>query len=74
MGEEVKVIAVEIENGATLIQVDFEVGGKKDRMFIETSSILKALNNFIYKSYDKEIEKMGFELEDHETYKNPNLL
>lgn len=74
MGEEVKIIDVQAENGGTLIQVDFEVGGKKDRMFIEIAVIFKALNNYLYEQHDSVMLKMGMELIDPDNYKNPNLL
>jgi len=74
MGEEVKILRVEAENGGTLIQVDFETRGIKDRMFISTSEILKALNNYLYERQDKEMIANGAELIDPENYKNPNLL
>lgn len=74
MGNEVKVLDVQVENGGTLIQVDFEADGKKDRMFIPLSQILIAINNQAYQAYDRKMLDMGFELEDPENYKNPNLL
>ena len=74
MGKEIKVLQVEAENGGTLIQVDFEVENKKDRMFIEVSDIFKALNNCLYQKQDDEMIKLGAELLDPENYKNPNLL
>lgn len=74
MGEEVKVLDVQSENCGTLIQVDFEVGGKKDRMFIDIKDIFRALNNYLYLAEDKRMIEMGAELIDPENYKNPNLL
>lgn len=74
MGEEIKVIDVQLENDGTLLQVDFEVGEKKDRMFINIRDVYKAMNNYAYLKHDKTLLDMGFELEDPENYKNPNLL
>lgn len=74
MGEEVKIKDVQVENDATLLQVDFEVGGKGDRMFIQMRDVYKALNNYAYLKNDKTLLEMGGELIDSENYKNPNLI
>jgi hypothetical protein len=74
MGEEVKIIAVQAENDGTLIQVDFYVNGRGDRMFLPIRDVFKALNNYAYLKLDKTMLDMGFELEDPENYKNPNLI
>lgn len=74
MGEEIKIIRVEAENGGTLIQVDISYSKGNERLFIEVKDIFKALNNYLYESYDKALLNQGFELEDPKNYKNPNLL
>ena len=74
MGEAIKIIDVQAENDATLIQVDFEVGGKRGRMFIEVRQIYRALNNYAYLKHDKTMLEMGAELIDPVNYKNPNLI
>ncbi len=70
MGEDINIKAVEAENNGTLIQVDTDKG----RMFIEIRDIFRALNNYLYLQHDEALKTMGFELEDPENYKNPNLL
>lgn len=74
MGEEIKILDVRAENGGTLIQVDIASSKGKDRLFINTKDIFKALNNYIYETFDKEMIKGGAELVDPENYKNPNLI
>lgn len=74
MGEEVEIVKVIAENGGTVIQVDIKTSTYSDRLFINTRDIFKALNNLIYLQHDKELLKMGFELEDPENYKNANLI
>lgn len=74
MGEEVKVLNVDIENNGTLLEIDFKVGDKKDRMFVEMREVYKALNNYAYANHEKAMLAMGYELEDPENYQNPNLI
>lgn len=74
MGKEIKIIDVQAENGGTLIQVDFATEDSSARMFIPIKDILRALNNYLQLAQDDVMLKQGFELEDPENYKNPNLL
>jgi hypothetical protein len=74
MGEEVKVLSVDIENDGTLLQVDFKVGDKKDRMFVSMRDVYKALNNYAYAKHEQTMLANGFELEDPENYQNPNFI
>lgn len=70
MGDNIIIQDVQIENDGTLLQVDTDKG----RMFIEMKLVYKALNNYAYLKYDESLKSMGFELEDPENYKNPNLI
>jgi hypothetical protein len=68
MGPEVKIIAVEAENCATVIQVDFEADGKKDRMFVPTRDIFKAINNYLQRRHEHDLVNIyGFAKEDPDT-------
>jgi len=61
MGEETKVLDVQAENNGTLIQIDVENSRGKDRIFIDTFKILKAINNYLYILEEQEIIKSGAE-------------
>jgi hypothetical protein len=74
MGDEVIITQVVAENWGTLIQIDFEVNNKKDRMFLPIRDVFKALNNYLQENSVKEEIKMGAVLEDPENYVNPNLI
>lgn len=79
MGEEIKIIDVQVENGGTLIQVDIDLNYSRgtERLFINIKDIFKALNNYLYTKEDDNLKAMGFEKligEDGKELSNPNLI
>lgn len=61
MGEDIKIIGLEIENNGTLVQIDFKGTEANGRIFVPMRDILKALNNYLYTQDELSMEKMGFE-------------